>query len=50
MEQLTQKLKDGRLTITEVPVPNINGLDDEILITLREIRDILKTTGRKNNP
>ncbi len=27
---------------TEEPVPRMEGLDDEILITLREIRDILK--------
>ena len=27
----------------EEPVPKTEGLDDEILITLREIRDILKT-------
>jgi membrane protein YdbS with pleckstrin-like domain len=28
---------------TEEPVPRMEGLDDEILITLREIRDILKS-------
>ena len=27
---------------TEEPVPRMDGLDDEILITLREIRDLLK--------
>lgn len=27
---------------TEAPVPRMEGLDDEILITIREIRDILK--------
>lgn len=33
---------------TEEPVPQMEGLDDEILITLREIRDILK--NRKDKP
>jgi len=43
-----RKLKTPYATGTEVaypveePVPRIEGLDDEILITLREIRDILK--------
>ena len=31
----------------EEPVPRTEGLDDEILITLREIRDILKTNQYK---
>ena len=26
----------------EEPVPRMEGLDDEILITLREIRDLIK--------
>ncbi|UCD39523.1 MAG: hypothetical protein JSV87_03675, partial [Candidatus Bathyarchaeota archaeon] len=30
----------------EEPVPRMEGLDDEILVTLREIRDILRS--RKN--
>jgi len=30
----------------EVPVPRGPGLDDEILITLREIRDLLKQNGK----
>ena len=29
-------------TLAEEPVPRIEGVDDEILITLREIRDLLK--------
>jgi len=29
--------------LTEEPVPRIEGLDDEILVTLREIRDILRS-------
>ena len=29
---------------TDEPVPRMEGLDDEILITLREIRDLLKTS------
>ena len=43
-----RKFKAPYVTGTEVvhpieePVPRIEGLDDEILITLREIRDILK--------
>ncbi len=43
-----RRFKAPYLTGTEVvqpieePVPRIEGLDDEILITLREIRDILK--------
>lgn len=35
---------------TEEPVPRMEGLDDEILITLREIRDILKNRGKNNRP
>ena len=31
----------------EEPVPRTEGLDDEILITLREIRDILRTSSPK---
>ena len=31
---------------TEEPVPRAEGLDDEILITLREIRDILRKTQK----
>ena len=34
---------------TEEPVPKMEGLDDEILITLREIRDILRNR-RKDKP
>ena len=33
--------------LTEEPVPKMEGLDDEILVTLQEIRDILKS--RKGN-
>jgi len=32
---------------TEEPVPRMEGLDDEILITLREIRDILKKSKKE---
>jgi len=35
---------------TEEPVPRMEGLDDEILITLREIRDILKNRRKHNRP
>jgi membrane protein YdbS with pleckstrin-like domain len=48
-----RKFKEPYVTGTEVvhpteePVPRMEGLDDEILITLREIRDILKS--RKDN-
>jgi membrane protein YdbS with pleckstrin-like domain len=44
-----RKFRDPYVTGTEVvfpteePVPKMEGLDDEILITLREIRDLLKT-------
>jgi membrane protein YdbS with pleckstrin-like domain len=33
---------------TEEPVPRMDGLEDEILITLREIRDILKNRSGDN--
>jgi membrane protein YdbS with pleckstrin-like domain len=33
---------------TEEPVPRMEGLEDEILITLREIRDILKNRSKNN--
>lgn len=33
----------------EEPIPRMEGLDDEILITLREIRDILKNQKKLNN-
>jgi membrane protein YdbS with pleckstrin-like domain len=45
-----RKFKEPYVTGTEVvhpteePVPRMEGLDDEILITLREIRDILKSS------
>jgi membrane protein YdbS with pleckstrin-like domain len=48
-----RKFKEPYVTGTEVvhpteePVPRMEGLDDEILITLREIRDILK--NREDN-
>ena len=35
---------------TEEPVPRMEGLDDEILVTLREIRDILKNNRKKSSP
>lgn len=49
-----RKFRDPYVTGTEVvfpvekPVPRMEGLDDEILITLREIRDILRSqkTGK----
>jgi membrane protein YdbS with pleckstrin-like domain len=50
-----RKFKEPYVTGTEVvypteePVPNMEGLDDEILITLHEIRDILKNR-RKDKP
>ena len=50
-----RKFKEPYVTGTEVvypneePVPKMEGLDDEILITLREIRDILKNR-RKDKP
>jgi hypothetical protein len=34
---------------TEEPVPRMEGLDDEILVTLREIRDILKNNRKKSS-
>ncbi|MBN1245303.1 PH domain-containing protein [Candidatus Bathyarchaeota archaeon] len=49
-----RKFKEPYVTGTEVvypteePVPKMEGLDDEILITLREIRDILR--NRKDKP
>ena len=51
-----RKFKEPYVTGTEVvhpteePVPRMEGLDDEILITLREIRDILKNTRKQNRP
>jgi membrane protein YdbS with pleckstrin-like domain len=50
-----RKFKEPYVTGTEVvypaeePVPKREDLDDEILTTLREIRDILKTRGKNNN-
>jgi membrane protein YdbS with pleckstrin-like domain len=50
-----RKFKEPYVTGTEVvhpteePVPRMEGLDDEILITLREIRDILRNK-RKDEP
>jgi len=47
-----RKFKGAYVTGTEVvypteePVPKMEGLDDEILTTLREIRDILRTKGK----
>jgi len=35
---------------TEEPVPRMEGLDDEILITLREIRDILRNKRKDSRP
>jgi membrane protein YdbS with pleckstrin-like domain len=49
-----RKFKEPYVTGTEVviptekPVPRIKGLDDEMLITLREIRDILKNRRKDN--
>ena len=49
-----RKFKETYVTGTEVviptekPVPRIKGLDDEMLITLREIRDILKNKREDN--
>lgn len=51
-----RKFKEPYVTGTEVvhpteePVPRMEGLDDEILITLREIRDILKNRRKENRP
>ena len=48
-----RKFKEPYVTGTEVvhpteePVPKMEGLDDEILITLREIRDILRNKKAK---
>jgi membrane protein YdbS with pleckstrin-like domain len=50
-----RKFKEPYVTGTDVvypaeePVPKREDLDDEILTTLREIRDILKTRGKNNN-
>jgi membrane protein YdbS with pleckstrin-like domain len=50
-----RKFKDPYVTGTEVvhpaeePVPRMEGLDDEILITLREIRDILRNKGKNSS-
>jgi membrane protein YdbS with pleckstrin-like domain len=49
-----RKFKEPYVTGTEVvypteePVPKMEGLDDEILITLREIRDILRNKKGKS--
>jgi membrane protein YdbS with pleckstrin-like domain len=49
-----RKFKEPYVTGTEVvhpteeTVPRMEGLDDEILITLREIRDILKNRRKQN--
>jgi membrane protein YdbS with pleckstrin-like domain len=49
-----RKFKEPYVTGTEIvhpteePVPRMEGLDDEILITLREIRDILKSRSEDN--
>jgi len=51
-----RKFKEPYVTGTEVvhpteePVPKMEGLDDEILTTLREIRDILRNNRKDNNP
>jgi membrane protein YdbS with pleckstrin-like domain len=50
-----RKFKEPYVTGTEVvhpteePVPKMEGLDDEILVTLREIRDILKSRSNDNH-
>lgn len=50
-----RKFKEPYVTGTEVvhpteePVPRMEGLDDEILITLREIRDLLKSERENSN-
>jgi len=50
-----RKFRDPYVTGTEVvvpteePVPRMKGLDDEMLITLREIRDILRNRTKDNN-
>jgi membrane protein YdbS with pleckstrin-like domain len=49
-----RKFKEPYVTGTEVvhpteePVPRMEGLDDEILITLREIRDLMKSRSKDN--
>jgi membrane protein YdbS with pleckstrin-like domain len=51
-----RKFKEPYVTGTEVvhtteePVPRMESLDDEILINLREIRDILKNRRKQNRP
>jgi len=51
-----RKFKEPYVTGTEVvypteePVPKMEGLDDEILTTLREIRDILRNGKKDNKP
>jgi membrane protein YdbS with pleckstrin-like domain len=50
-----RKFKEPYVTGTEVvhpteePVPRMDGLEDEILITLREIRDLLKSRSKDNH-
>jgi membrane protein YdbS with pleckstrin-like domain len=50
-----RKFKEPYVTGTEVvvpteePVPRIKGLDDEMLLTLREIRDLLKNKRKDNS-
>jgi membrane protein YdbS with pleckstrin-like domain len=50
-----RKFKEPYVTGTEVvhpteePVPRMEGLDDEILVTLREIRDILRSRRKDNS-
>lgn len=50
-----RKFKEPYVTGTEVvypneePIPKMEGLDDEILTTLREIRDILKNKGKNKS-
>jgi membrane protein YdbS with pleckstrin-like domain len=50
-----RKFKEPYVTGTEVvhpteePVPRMEGLDDEMLVTLREIRDILRNRGKNNS-
>ena len=49
-----RKFKEPYVTGTEVglpteqPVPKMEGLDDEILVTLREIRDLLSNRRKEN--
>jgi membrane protein YdbS with pleckstrin-like domain len=50
-----RKFKEPYVTGTEVvhpteePIPRMEGLDDEILVTLREIRDILRSRRKDNS-